>query len=472
MIEKSFFTIFLCIFFFYFLGDIFFRLFLNNLMKKVNLLIRLSSLWIIGNSIFSIFLMFMFLIRRLDWINFSNFLHLFLFIIFVWIYLSIKQKRFTNFSFHYFIYLILIFLFFLPLILNSLTSFLIEWDAVAIWFFKAKALFLEKNFLSYLKDNNWLFSSQAYPIGVPLVISFYYRLINKINDQSIQLYFLMFYLNLTIFSLGILIDFFEKKINKIILLLAVLSFYISSNIVVYSHNGYVDLVLGSVFAFIFYFLYLFLNGRESKLKSDLLKMILIVSGHSLILKNEAIPFVLIVFLALIINFFINLEKTNRKKIIYFIPYVIIFFFPFIFWQVYLKVYKIPSFLDGHYLDFIKIENLVRLKTIFNYCFLEIFNTNKYNLSFILLILLFVYQMSYLILSQELSLKINLLIFLLFGQFLSYVYVYLVTPLPFIVQLETSLERLILQILPIFFILNSILLNEILSRQRKDKKRPI
>ncbi len=469
MIEKSLSIIIFFIFFLYLLGDVFFQIFFSNLMRKINIFLRLSFAWILGNSIFSIFLMFLFAIKCFHRVNFLNFIYFFIFIFCIWIYFFIKQKRLNNFSLNYFIYLILIFIFFLPLILNSLTSFLIEWDAVAIWFLKAKALFLENNFLNYLKSNNWLFSSQAYPIGIPLVISSYYRLINNINDQSIQLYFLTFYLNLTIFSLGILIDFFEKKINKIILLLTLLSFYISSNIVVYSHNGYVDLLLGSVFAVIFYFLYLFLNERESELKTDLLKMIIIASGYSLMIKNEAIPFILITFFILIINLFINLEKINRKKIIFFAPYVIVFFFPFNFWQVYLKVYKIPSFLDGHYLDFIKIENLARLKTIFNYCFLEIFNTNKYNLSFIMLILLFIYQTSYLILNKKISSKIILLFFLFFGQFLSYIYIYLVTPLPFIVQLETSLERLILQVLPMFFILNGVLLKEILSGQKRGKE---
>lgn len=379
----------------------------------------------------------------------------------------IKQKRLTNLPHNYFIYLILIFLFFLPLIFNSLTNFLIEWDAVAIWFFKAKALFLENNFLNYIKNINWLFSSQAYPIGIPLIISSYYRLISKINDQSIQLYFLMFYLNLTIFNLGILIDFFEKKINKIILLLAVLSFYISSNIVVYSHNGYVDLILGSIFSVIFYLLYLFFNEKEVMLKNDLLKSIIILSGCSLMIKNEAIPFVFFTLLILLINFLSNINKINKKQIVSIIPYIIIFFFPFILWQFYLKLNQIPFFLEGHYLDFLQIENLKRVKTIFNYSFLEIFNTNKYSLNLISLIFLFIYQVSYLILSKRLKLEILWLMFLFFGIIFSYIYVYIITPLPFIVQLETSFERLILQLLPIFFILNAILLKELLIGLKKD-----
>jgi hypothetical protein len=48
----------------------------------------------------------------------------------------------------------------------------------------------------------------------------------------------------------------------------------------------------------------------------------------------------------------------------------------------------------------------------------------------------------------------------FGQLISYIFVYVITPLPFVIQLETSLERVILQILPIFFTLTLILIKRI------------
>lgn len=293
---KELIILYLLIIFIYQIGFIVLKNFFIKVLNQNNIFINLATSWFIGNSVLIIMLMAMFFLKWLNFINIKNFLLVFMFASFFFFYFLAKTVMTKKLKTADLIFLFLILLFFVPHVLSSHTSFLIWWDAVAIWFFKAKVLFYENNFLSFLKNDSYLFSSQAYPIGIPLIISTYYRLLGFVNDQLIQFYFLLFYINLIILSFGIISQFLEKKVNKLILLVVVLSFYIASNFVVYSHNGYTDLILGSIFCIVYYFIFSFFQTTDLLLKKDYLKLIFIFVGFSLLVKNEALPFNLLILL--------------------------------------------------------------------------------------------------------------------------------------------------------------------------------
>jgi hypothetical protein len=175
--------------------------------------------------------------------------------------------------------------------------------------------------------------------------------------------------------------------------------------------------------------------------------------------------VVFVFLSLLVFVFYKKIKIEWQKVL---PQLVLFFIsflPFFLWQRYIRLNQVDSFLDGHYLDFLKVENLKRIKLISNYLFIELLNTNKYNLSLIPLILLFVYSLFRLIFDRRFTFTSLLLMLIFFGQLISYTFVYVITPLPFVIQLETSLERVILQILPIFFTLTAIFVREVFIEER-------
>ncbi len=450
----------------YLFGSVFFLIFFRKLFNKINLFIQISSFWILGNSLLMFLLLVLFLTNFLVLVNRQLILIsvAILFITFLLIFLQ-KKIGFDKEKNHWFL-LLLILLFFYPLIKNSISSFLIGWDAAAIWFLKAKALF-NNIFPSYLKDENYLFSSQSYPIGVPLMLFAIFKWLGKINDQLVQFYFLNFYLNLIFLSFGIMIFLFKQIlsqfIDKIFFLIITLSFFLGSNFIIYSHNGYVDLILSSYFAYLFWLIYLtFFRGNDFK-KEETINLIFILAPISLNIKNEAIPFFIFILLTLVI--YLSKEKLINKNFLSNIIFLIIFFLPFFGWFFYLKMNKILSFLDNHYLDFLKIENLRRIKIIFNYFFIEFLNTNKYGLSFITVIFALIFSLTILIFSKKITYKHVLLIFILLGQFLSYVYVYVITPLAFLSQLESSLERVLLQILPLIFILDVILLKNLIDNYK-------
>jgi hypothetical protein len=123
--------------------------------------------------------------------------------------------------------------------------------------------------------------------------------------------------------------------------------------------------------------------------------------------------------------------------------------PFLYWEFYRRFNLIPSFLDGNLIP--KKQNLLRLKVIFNYFFLEYFNTEKYGLNLIIALFLIIFFGTILFYKGKIK-KILPLFLILFFQIISYFYVFLITPFPYLVQLESSLERIFLQFIPLIYFL--------------------
>lgn len=452
------------ILFIYSLGIIFFYGPLRKLFLSLDFFVKIAFSWILGNSILTIFLYGLFVFKRLDKITLSNFYILFIPIIITALFVVIKTtKLYSKNTLFNVIFLILIIGFFYPLIKDSLYSFIISWDALGTWFFKAKALFFSSNIDSYFKEESYLYTSQAYPFGLPLLISTCYRLFGSINDQVVQLYLLTYYINLIILFFGVIRSFFNINLHKIISLAVCLSLLISGSFIIYSHNGYVDLPLSYFFASIFIMVYLYLIEDRKDIKFQLLLLIGISGGIALTIKNEAITFVSAVYLVII--FFALKDKilNNWKKLVVFLFILNFSLFPFVYWQIYKSLNHINFYLDGNF--FPTIEAIKRIKLIFNYYFIEVLNTNRYSLTIIPMLILFILELTNLIYKKQYFNKSFIMLGLFMFQLGIYTYVYMITTMPFITQIESSLERLTLQLLPCFYLLVIIFLKEVLLNNK-------
>ena len=443
--------VFSFVFFIQILGLNFLLLFFKKFFKENNLFLNLNYSWFFGNVVFSFFIFLLFVFKKMSFLNLKVFLLMLFFITILFIVSFLREKRKIELKKSNLIYLISILFFFTPLMIESLTSFLISWDSLAIWFLKAKALYIDKDILSFLKNENFYYSSQAYPVGILLIISVYYRLINQVNDQAIQFYFVWFFINMSFLFFGLLIKFFEKFFSKLILFLLTLSIMVNSAFIIYSHNGYVDLQLGYIFLTIFSFFYFFIVEKENLFVYS--RLIILGLGYSLMIKNEALPFsVFCIFILLIIYLLkYNLLIFFKKNLFYFLSLL-----PFIYWYFYRKINFIPSFLDGNFIP--KVENLSRLKVVFNYFLLEYFNTNKYGLTLIIAFLLIIFFGTVIFYKKKIKILLPLIFILLF-QISSYFYVFLITPFPYLIQLESSLERIFLQFIPLIYFLAIVLIKE-------------
>lgn len=444
LIDKNNLIIFSFVLFIQILGINFLLLFFKEFLKKNNLFLNLSYSWFFGNAVFSFFVFLIFIFKKLNLLNLNSFLGLLFLTSILFIFLFLKHKKKIKIKRSNLVYLVFTLIFFTPLIIESLTSFLVSWDALAIWFLKAKVLYLGQDILSFLKSENFYYSSQAYPLGMSLVISFYYRLINQINDQAIQFYFVWFFINMFFLFFGLLLNFFKKNFPKFLLFLISITLIISSAFIIYSHNGYVDLQVGYIFLVIFSLIYFFLVKKENT--SFYPKLIFLGLGYSLMIKNETLPFSLIGVFILLVIFGLNFGFLNFFRKYFFYCFS---FLPFLYWEVYRRVNLIPSFLDGNLIP--KKENLLRLKSVFNYFLLEYFNTEKYGLNLIIALFLIIFFGTILFYRRKIIKMIPLLLILLF-QIFSYFYVFLITPFPYIVQLESSLERIFLQFIPLIYFL--------------------
>jgi MFS family permease len=415
----------------------------------------------IGNALLIFILYGLFALKQLDRITLSNFYALLIPTVIGALFIIIKKNKiFNKNTLLNIVFLVVILGFFYPLIKDSLYSFIISWDALGIWFFKAKVLFFSSNIDSYFKEQNYLYTSQAYPLGLSILISACYRLYGFVNDQVVQLYLLAYFINMVFLFFGIIRMFFNKIIHNFMSLIICLSLLISGSFVIYSHNGYVDLPLSFIFAVIFVMVYLFLSENEKDIKFQLLLSVVISGGIDLTIKNEAITYVLAVYLVTA-AFSLKDKIVNGWKNLFILILVLsASLFPFIYWQIYKSSHHINFYLDGNFLP--TIESLKRTKMIFNYYFLEVFNTNRYNLTIIPMLFLFLLELSYFLFKKRYFNKSFILLGIFLFQVGVYTYVYMITTMPFITQIESSLERLVLQLLPCFYLLVIVLLKEILN----------
>ncbi len=433
-------------------GFVFLVSFFKNFIKINNFFLNLSYSWFFGNCLISLIIYGLFFTNKLSFINLKNFQTFFLIIFFYFVFIVIKNKKdISSINKTNFFYLLLIIIFFLPLIIDSLTSFLISWDALAIWFLKAKSLFLKENIIEFLKDDNYYYSSQAYPIGFPLLVNAYYRIINQVNDQTIQFYLLWFYINMFLFIFGTFIKFIGKYLNKFILLITTFILLLPANFILYSHNGYVDLQLGYAFLIIYSLFYLYLT--DLKKNKYLMQLLILGIGWCLTLKNESLPFCIIIFGLCIMFWF---KRYSFLSFFYNNLLFLVNFLSFILWEIYKKLNTIPSFIEDNLL--LKKENIYRVKIVYNYFILEFFNTEKYGLSLIICFFTIIFFISILLIHKNYKNQLIMLAILLWQLFF-YFYVFLITPFPFIVQLEASIERIFLQFIPLIYFLTITTLSE-------------
>jgi len=454
--SQDFIYIILYILFIYLVGFTFLRIFFRKILAENNFLINLGFFWAIGNFLLVTLFFILMFFDRLSLFNQKNF-HIGLIVLIVIsltsILLFFKDLRKPNIGL--LVVFIALLAFFMPLFKDSLFSFIIDWDAVAVVFLKAKTFFLSPGIWNnfFYKDlSRFANTNKAYPIGFSLLIAGYYRLINFVNDQNIQLYFSMFYLNLVLVALGFFIKSL-KKIPMIISFFITLSFFIMPIFINYSHNGYVDLPISFVMTCALVLFSFLMEEKTWSKKFSYFLLIMMVSALATAFKNEGYVFFTVItitsFLICAFNLFKNhgLKEIRLINIFSFFIVTLLSLTAIFIWQYYLKKSSTDFYLDRTGLT---KESFIRIKPIFFFYIDEVLNTSRYGILLIPFILLYVFEVTVLIFNKKINKLLPSLI--IFIQLLAYTYVYLVTTVPFMTQLETSFPRLLLQILPSFFIL--------------------
>ncbi len=126
------------------------------------------------------------------------------------------------------------------------------WDAVSCWSLKAKAFFIDSDIFAFYTQHQYTFSHHSYPLFLPLLQTWIYLWIDKVDENLVKIIFPLFYAS----GIFTLYHFFRQKLNR---LLAMLLVFVFSTIPIIADHGYIEytnLLFSVVLVLAVYFFYL------------------------------------------------------------------------------------------------------------------------------------------------------------------------------------------------------------------------
>jgi len=322
------------------------------------------------------------------------------------------------------------------------------WDALAIWFFKARGFFIEKKISPAFLLN--AASHPDYPLLIPLSVAWIYISVGKLNDHMAKIMYPLQYV-----SLLIIFHYLLKKIsshNNALLFTTLLSLTprlmfhsggfpaMSVELFDYDYIGYADITLSIYFVSFCGFLYLFLLNQNY----FFFTIAVLFLGMGAWTKNEGLTFALI-GVCLIAPCFSN---EPRRRLLAISVILAVFVLP---WLAYRLYFGIP----GEYfnnLSFTVIPgNISRLSVIVKamgkYMFGHItsfsFTWHGYILTSLINWRGFLHRPLFVLQAMLLS------------QIAIYIFIYMISPHDIVWHLHTSLDRLLLHMLPLAMLITAI-----------------
>jgi len=316
-------------------------------------------------------------------------------------------------------------------------------DAVSIWLLKAKAIFLVHGALpiNILTNNIYLNTHPQYPLLIPYFFSFFYFIFGQVNDKLAVLTNPVFYC-LTIFIIFKLLR--KMQFNTTFALLFTYIYSMFSPFLAQGgrkHAGDAD-----IFIVFTNWLSLFLAFNFFKNKSyKILSLIIILVMISSQIKAEGL------FLASIILF---LPLKRKVKLMSFV----ISLLPFLVWRGIIAYYKIPN--DFYFLIPSLQEIVMRIFQIAYYTLREMIKINNWYIFwpiFACMIILVRSKDKFINKFVLPSLGLMSLGFFVFYLFLS------VSPA---IYVTSSIDRILLQLSPFYFLIFAVLIKQALSPKNK------
>lgn len=343
------------------------------------------------------------------------------------------------------------------------------WDAWAIWFMKARIFFLEGKVASaFLLNKSYASTHLDYPLLVPLAVSWIYTCLGTVNDQLAKVIFPL------LFSAMLIVFFYiVRRLStrgNAILFTALLAL----SPVIMTHTGgfsmpfgslysgdfvgYADLMLSIYFFSAAAFFYLYM------LKDDTWPLFCSVLFLALgaWTKNEGLPYAF--FGVILIALYLLISPRIKRPGAVFIALLVLSFLviaaPWLFYKSYLN-------LQSEYMVTLSLStvmnNIGRLPLIlsrtggFMFRNVELFNLTWY-LYFLTLILNW---------RRFFSAPLAFLNLFFFLQFSLYIFIYIISPNEINWHLDTSLDRLLLHMVPLVTFITAINFYMLLGRQKPD-----
>lgn len=314
-------------------------------------------------------------------------------------------------------------------------------DAISIWLLKAKAIYLMHGALpvNILNNSIYLNTHPQYPLLIPYFFSFFYFVLGGVNDKLVSFINPLFYC-LTIFLVYKL--FKKMQFNTLLSLLFTYIYSMLSPLLAQGgrqHTGDAD-----IFIVFVNWLALFLSFEFLKNKSyKILYLIIILVMISSQIKGEG------VFLTSIILF---LPLKRRAKFMS----LVISLIPFLLWRGVITYYKIPN--DFYFLIPSLQEMAIRVFQIFYYTLREMIKINNWYIFWPIFACL-------IILVKSKDTFINKFVLPSLGLISAALFVfYLFLSVSPVIYVPPSIDRILLQISPFYFIWFAFLIKKTLPKK--------
>ena len=192
------------------------------------------------------------------------------------------------------------------MLIDGFVSPIFSKDAFAMWFFKAKMIFMEKRIpFEVFKQPYYAYSSPEYPLLVPLNLAWISLCLGQWNDILLRLFFIIQYI--------LFIPFFytslKRYTNRNMAAFGCLLLMANRHILVYAANGYLDLLVGMFTVISVIYLLRWMNENEN---SHLLLSAFFI-GCAAFTKNEGIALFLAMAITIALFLFANRRKSALRR---------------------------------------------------------------------------------------------------------------------------------------------------------------
>ncbi len=328
-------------------------------------------------------------------------------------------------------------------------------DAWVIWFVKAKAFFADRS-VGYDFFLNTVYSNgnpgtYTYPLTVPLAVAFSWTSMGYADDQAVKILFVIFY-----WCMVGSFYFFSREMVSRKVSLALTAMLATVPRVMEQGGltgiGYADLPLSVYFLMAAWFALTYM--RTLRARDYLLSVLFLAFGASV--KNEGLTFLLTDF-ALISGYAVYRDARGgtppsagarrvlpSSPVVYGLLICVAVVLPWLAFKATLP--KLSDSLVSEFSVATAFSNLGRLPLIIKTIAPKLFTANKYHISWALYAVTTILSLK--ALRQPEYAFVQALIWI---QFSFYVLVYLVTPLELKSNIDTSIDRLTIQLLPLVYL---------------------
>jgi len=194
------------------------------------------------------------------------------------------------------------------LLLLSIGTVAIKWDARSIWLFHAKRMFIDNSIFAQL-DNYAIWSHNDYPVMLPLLSASFAKLVgfwNEIFPKTSNIFFIL---------PPLLIFYSYLKSNRWFVFFSIGAFFILAKLI---FNGYMDGILTLYTISTLIILHQFRLNPKNK---TILLLAILQSCILVSIKNEGMFILTILIISLLLTNLSQLKALFKKLWIFVIPYL-------------------------------------------------------------------------------------------------------------------------------------------------------